>query len=244
MLEETDYVNEARNLQYFAEHLAPLSSCACPRFTASSVATRYSTMSRVRGLRLQEFLQTKPSQAVARPNRHWPHAFVFLSAFSGAGAARGPAPRQLPAQSRRHHQPRGFWVREISEAGGGPAVTPNSGLASGSTIAALFAEIIRVIFGPSVSPQAPRVRQAAWTRSGASTTYSIRCPTDPRARPGGPEVYGRFEGTRQTLLKNKFLSPEFLFLSRAESGMCQLAPHAAGPHAGPPKSPANGCLPS
>ena len=84
----------------------------------------------------------------------------------------------------------------------------------------LYAEIIRVIFGPAVSPGEPRTRRCM---NGIRRFYDEFHPltnhptvlelADPRFMKGLNEL-------AKTLLKNKFLSPEFVFLSRTESGMC------------------------
>jgi hypothetical protein len=39
---------------------------------------------------------------------------------------------------------------------------------------------------------------------------------------GDPKFMDGLKELAQVLIKNKFLSPEFLFLSRTESGMCML----------------------
>jgi predicted unusual protein kinase regulating ubiquinone biosynthesis (AarF/ABC1/UbiB family) len=64
ILEETDYGKEARNLEYFAEHLAPLPFVHVPTVHHELSTEQVLTMSRVSGLRLQEFLKTNPSQTV------------------------------------------------------------------------------------------------------------------------------------------------------------------------------------
>jgi hypothetical protein len=86
----------------------------------------------------------------------------------------------------------------------------------------LYAEIIRVIFGPKVSPEEPRVRRCM---NAIKRFYDEFHPLD-----AGPKVLeladARFMDSlgelAKTLMANKFLSPEFLFLSRTESGMCNL----------------------
>ncbi len=85
----------------------------------------------------------------------------------------------------------------------------------------LFAEIVHVIFGPRVSPDEPRVRRCMnEIRRFYDKFHPLEKPTlldlaDARFMDGLNEL-------AKTLLKNKFLSPEFLFLSRTESGMCLL----------------------
>ena len=64
ILEETDYVKEADNIEHFRKHLAPLPFVRVPKVHRELSCDRVLTMSRVRGTRLQEFLETNPSQAL------------------------------------------------------------------------------------------------------------------------------------------------------------------------------------
>jgi predicted unusual protein kinase regulating ubiquinone biosynthesis (AarF/ABC1/UbiB family) len=178
-------------------------------------------MSRVRGLRLQEFLQTNPPQAVRDQIGIGLTRLFFFQLFKMQALHADPHPGNYllnhdgtiglvdfgcvkylkPEVVRCYAQ---FWSREWVHD------------------AALFAEIIRVIFGPKVSPQAPRVRRCmAEIRRFYDTFHPLtNSPTalvlaDPKFMEGLNQL-------AKTLLKNKFLSPEFLFLSRTESGLCNL----------------------
>ena len=62
ILEETDYLKEARNIEHFRKHLAPLPFVRLPNVYRELSCEQVLTMSRVRGLRLQEFLKMNPSQ--------------------------------------------------------------------------------------------------------------------------------------------------------------------------------------
>ena len=62
ILEETDYVNEARNIERFGKALAPLGFVQVPQVHHDLSSDQVLTMSRVLGLRLQDFLKTNPSQ--------------------------------------------------------------------------------------------------------------------------------------------------------------------------------------
>jgi hypothetical protein len=86
----------------------------------------------------------------------------------------------------------------------------------------LYAEIIRVIFGPRVSPNEPRVRRCM---NGIREFYDEFHPLGPNQKPlelADAKFMDDLAKLAKTLVKNKFLSPEFLFLSRTESGMCNL----------------------
>jgi len=61
-MEETDYVNEAKNLKYFREQFADLEWVTIPRVYEELSSDRTLTMSFVEGRTLGSFLETKPSQ--------------------------------------------------------------------------------------------------------------------------------------------------------------------------------------
>ncbi len=221
ILEETDYTKEARNLQYFGEHLAPLTFVRVPKVHRELSCGQVLTMSRVRGLRLREFLKTNPAQAVrdqigagltrlfffqlfrARALHADPHPGNYLFDHDGGiGLVDFGCVKYLKPEVVRCYAQ--FWSREWVHD------------------AALFAGIIRVVFGPSVSPDEPRVRRCM---NGIRRFYDEFHPLTQGAAPldlGDPKFMEGLNQLARTLLKNKFLSPEFLFLSRAESGMCNI----------------------
>jgi predicted unusual protein kinase regulating ubiquinone biosynthesis (AarF/ABC1/UbiB family) len=221
MLEETDYLKEARNLQYFAQQLAPLAFVRVPRVHREFSCGQVLTMSRVRGLRLQEFLKTNPSPDVRDKIGVGLTRLFFFQLFRVQALHADPHPGNYlfnhdgsislvdfgcvkylkPEVVRCYAQ---FWSREWVRD------------------AALYAEVIRVAFGPDVSPDEPRVRRCM---------NEIRRFYDefhPLVNPpivlelADPKFMAGLNRLARTLLKNKFLSPGFLFLSRTESGMCNL----------------------
>ena len=221
ILEETDYVKEARNLQYFKEHLAPLTFMRVPKVHRELSCGQVLTMSRVRGLRLQEFLKTNPAQEVRDKIGVGLTRLFFFQLFRVQALHADPHPGNYlfnhdgsiglvdfgcvkylkPEVVRCYAQ---FWSREWVHD------------------AALYAEIIRVVFGPNVSPNEPRVRRCM---NGIRRFYDEFHPlTEPTAalELADPKFMDGLNELAKTLFKNKFLSPEFLFLSRAESGMCNL----------------------
>jgi predicted unusual protein kinase regulating ubiquinone biosynthesis (AarF/ABC1/UbiB family) len=86
----------------------------------------------------------------------------------------------------------------------------------------LYAEIIRVIFGSKVPPREPRVRRCM---NGIKQFYDEFHPLPPGAKPldlADSKFMDGLARLAKILITNKFLSPEFVFLSRTESGMCNL----------------------
>ena len=63
-LEETDYVHEAQNLEFFARGLAGLSYVSVPKARRDLTTESVLTMSFIEGAALDAFLQTKPPAAV------------------------------------------------------------------------------------------------------------------------------------------------------------------------------------
>jgi len=63
-LEETDYSNEAANLEFFGEKLRPLPWVRIPRVHRQWSGDRVLTISRLAGMPLPEFVVTKPSRAL------------------------------------------------------------------------------------------------------------------------------------------------------------------------------------
>lgn len=221
ILEETDYLREARNIEHFRKQLAPLNFIHVPHVYEELSCEQVLTMSRVRGLRLQEFLKTNPSQGVRDKIGAGLTRLFFFQLFRVHGLHADPHPGNYlfnhdgsiglvdfgcvkylkPEVVRCYAQ---FWSREWGHD------------------REAFAEIIDVIFGPKVSPDEPRVRRCMnGIRRFYDEFHPLKDPptvldlADPRFMDGLNEL-------AKTLLKNKFLSPEFLFLSRTESGMCLL----------------------
>jgi predicted unusual protein kinase regulating ubiquinone biosynthesis (AarF/ABC1/UbiB family) len=221
ILEETDYAREARNLEFFRKHLAPLPFMHVPKVYHELSCEQVLTMSRVGGLRLLEFLKTNPSRQLRDQLGTSLTRLFFFQLFRVQALHADPHPGNYlfnqdgtiglvdfgcvkylkPEVVRCYGQ---FWSRQWTHD------------------ATLFAEIIRVIFGPKVSPEERRVRRCMHE---IKRFYDEFHPLTER-----PVVLdlgdARFmEGLGQlakTLVKHKFLSPEFLFLSRTESGMCNL----------------------
>jgi predicted unusual protein kinase regulating ubiquinone biosynthesis (AarF/ABC1/UbiB family) len=221
ILEETDYVKEAKNIEHFGKALAPLDFIRVPKVHQQFSSDQVLTMSRVPGLRLQDFLKTNPSQelrdklgaALARLFFYQlfrvqalhadPHPGNYLFNHDGTiGLVDFGCVKYLkPEVTRCYAQ---FWSREWVHD------------------AKLYAEIIRVCFGPKVSPEEPHVRRCM---SAIRRFYDEFHPLDnpPRAlNLADSNFMDSLAKLAKILLKNKFLSPEFLFLSRTESGMCNL----------------------
>jgi predicted unusual protein kinase regulating ubiquinone biosynthesis (AarF/ABC1/UbiB family) len=221
ILEETDYLKEAQNIGHFQKKLAPLPYVRVPKVYPALGCDQVLTMSRVPGLRLQEFLATNPSQELRdKIGAALTHMF-FFQLFRVQALHADPHPGNYlfnddgtiglvdfgcvkylkPEVVRCYAQ---FWSREWVHD------------------PALFAEIIHVIFGPKVSPKEPRVRQCMNAIRRFYDEFHPLTEPSTKLELADPKFMDGLAELAKTLLKNKFLSPEFLFLSRTESGMCNL----------------------
>src|SRR5262249_3876544 len=63
-LEETDYIREAKNLEFFGASLSGFAYLTVPKVYSALTTDRVLTMSFVEGLNVAAFRQTKPSQAI------------------------------------------------------------------------------------------------------------------------------------------------------------------------------------
>jgi predicted unusual protein kinase regulating ubiquinone biosynthesis (AarF/ABC1/UbiB family) len=221
ILEETDYKNEAKNIEFYRKALAPLEFVHVPKVHHELSSDRVLTMSRVPGVRLQDFLKTNPSQAIRDKLADGLQNLFFFQLFRVEALHADPHPGNYllnhdgtiglvdfgcvkylkPEVVRCYAQ---FWSREWAHD------------------KKLYAEIIRTVFGPKVSPNAPHVRRCM---SEIKRFYDFYHPLG-----NPPKVLDLADGKfmealaelAAVLVKNKFLSPEFVFLSRTESGMCNL----------------------
>jgi predicted unusual protein kinase regulating ubiquinone biosynthesis (AarF/ABC1/UbiB family) len=221
ILEETDYTCEAGNLVEFRKALAPLPFAHVPEVHPKLSCDRVLNMSRLPGLHLHEFLKTNPPQELrdkigaalthlfffqlcqVRALHADPHPGNYL--FNRDGSISlvdfGCVKYLKPEVVRCYAQ---FWSREWVHD------------------EAIYADIIRVIFGPKVSPAEPRVRRCM---IGIKRFYDEFHPLDAGENAlelADPKFMESLTQLAKTLIRNKFLSPEFVFLSRTESGMCNL----------------------
>jgi predicted unusual protein kinase regulating ubiquinone biosynthesis (AarF/ABC1/UbiB family) len=221
ILEETDYRKEATNIEYFRKALAPFKTVRVPKVYPEFSCEQVLTMSRVPGRPLSQFLKTNPSQQLRDTLGAGLTRLFFFQLFRVRALHADPHPGNYlfnddgtislvdfgcvkylkPEVVRCYAQ---FWSREwVREP-------------------KLFADIIRVIFGPKVSPHEPRVRRCM---NEIRTFYDEFHPLDPEPAPLNLADTRFMDGLAKlakTLITNKFLSPEFVFLSRTESGMCNL----------------------
>lgn len=220
ILEETDYRNEAKNLEFFRKALAPLPFIHVPRVYPKLSGDRVLTMSRMGGKRLTDFLKGNPSQKLRDEIGEGLVRLFFFQVFKARALHADPHPgnylfnddgtiglvdfgcvKFLADESVRCYAQ--FWSRDWIDD------------------EPMYREMLRVILGRDRGREAG----ARKTMMAIKAFYDEFHPLD---RPnhvhdvGDPRFMDGVTELAKTLLQNKFLSPQFLFLSRTESGMCNL----------------------
>jgi predicted unusual protein kinase regulating ubiquinone biosynthesis (AarF/ABC1/UbiB family) len=220
ILEETDYSREARNIEHFRKALGPLKLVHVPKVFHELSSDQVLTMSRVPGLRLHDFLKTDPSHAIRDRLGEGLTRLFFFQLFCVKALHADPHPGNYllnsdgtiglidfgcvkflkPEVVRCYAQ---FWSREWVHD------------------SKLYAEILRVIFGSRMRPQDPHVRRCMNAiREFYDEFHPLKTPKPVNI--ADKRFMNALGKLAKVLVKNKFLSSEFVFLSRTESGMCNL----------------------
>jgi len=223
ILEETDYRREARNIDHFRKALDPLPFIHVPRVHPELSCDQVLTMSPVPGKRLPDFLADKPGQTLRDTIGTGLAHLFFFQLFRVQALHADPHPGNYlfnrdgtiglvdfgcvkflkPEVVRCYGQ---FWRRDwVNDE-------------------KLFAEIIHTISGPKVSPRNPSVRRCMnEIRAFYDEFHPLHPPGESRPLElADPKFMEGLVKLAKTLLRYKFLSSEFLFLSRTESGMCNI----------------------
>jgi predicted unusual protein kinase regulating ubiquinone biosynthesis (AarF/ABC1/UbiB family) len=221
VLEETDYRHEARNIEHFREALEPLPFVQVPEVHHDLSSDRVLTMSRSPGSILSTFLKSNPSQAIRdKLGVGLTHLFFFqlfrLNAlhadphpgnylFNRDGTISlvdfGCVKHLKPQVVRCYAQ---FWSRDWVR-------DPK-----------IYAAIIRVLFGHKAPSDPVRVRRCMNEIRRFYDKFHPLDATDHVLELGEPRFMDALAQLAKTLITNKFISADFLFLSRTESGMCNL----------------------
>jgi predicted unusual protein kinase regulating ubiquinone biosynthesis (AarF/ABC1/UbiB family) len=221
ILEETDYLREADNLEHFKKALAPLPFMRVPKVYRELSNGQVLTMSRVTGLRLTEFLDTKPPQALrdhfgaaltrlfffqlfrVRALHADPHPGNYLFNGDGTlGLVDFGCVKHLKAEAVRCYAQ--FWSRGWLQDD------------------KMYLEIIRILFGRDSAAKDPRIRRAMEEINRFYDEFHPLTENPEALDLGDPRFMDCLTDLAKTLIKNKLISPDFVFLSRTESGMCNL----------------------
>lgn len=221
-LRETDYLDEARNIEFFRQQFAPFDYIELPQVYPKLSNERILTMSLLRGVHIDEFLAKKPS---SRIRNRLGYQLAELYHF------------QL-RQARAFHadpHPGNYLFREDGTIGlvdFGCVKFSSPGLAQLADCfisrawlggEAEFNRMIPLILGPNASAKSAQARRIM---NAIIDFYNLIFPTD---TPGENEVdFGDIKfmrtltGLWDVAVRNKFVNPEFAFASRAELGLYNL----------------------
>ncbi|MCI0536677.1 MAG: AarF/ABC1/UbiB kinase family protein [Verrucomicrobiales bacterium] len=221
-LRETDYEQEADNIEFFREHLAPLEYMRLPRVYREWSGNRVLTMSFVEGQSLGEFMGGKPPRRLrnligerlaelyhfecrcAKAIHADPHPGNYLFASDGSiglvdfGCVKYFSPEF--AEIVRCFMGR-VWERGEDE----------------------YARMLRLTFGKKTSPSNAKAREMLDAAIDFfHVIFPSRKPGETEVNFGDPTVIGRLTEMFRKSIQNKITNPEFVFASRAELGLYNL----------------------
>jgi predicted unusual protein kinase regulating ubiquinone biosynthesis (AarF/ABC1/UbiB family) len=215
ILLECDYHNEASNIRRFADSMKAISYVRIPNVISALSGERVITMSLLGGDHLDAFLRTKPSQTTRDfLGQRLTELFCF-QAYKMHLLHADPHPGNYLFRPDSIGMLDFGCVTQIK-----PEVLQcirDFSLSKWNENDAVYRSMLKVIRGAGVSPRdrAPRrtldemikVYRKLYREDGTPTDFG-----DPRVLRDMTGLYGKMIGS-------KFLSPEFLFYSRAEMGL-------------------------
>ena len=221
-LRETDYQQEAKNIEFFRKHFEPLEFMRLPKVYREWSGDRVLTMSWVEGQSLEDFMRGKPSQRLRNligehlaEMYHYecrcvnaihadPHPGNYLFEEDGAiGLVDFGCVKYFSAE---YSQIVKCFMDRVWERG-----------------EAEYRRMMRLTFGKSASPSNPKAREML---DGAIQFFEMIFPS---RRAGEKEVYfgdakvlTKMTTMFRKSIQNKITNPEFAFASRAELGLYNL----------------------
>jgi hypothetical protein len=224
IMEETDYINEARNLNYFREQLAEIKWVTVPRVYPELSSDRTLTMSFVEGQSLSGFLEPNPSQQMRDL------VGARLVELFELQLRRLKALHADPHPGNYLFQPDGSigmidfgCVKRIDlDWGELCRFYEEWGWRENEAAAGRF---LRILCGPKAPykkarkllPDLEDWLQSQYPRG--SGDWFIGRKMEPAAKKRIADAKARFT---RTVLRNKLIEPEYVFLSRADGGLCFL----------------------
>ena len=220
LLEETDYLQEAQNVEFFRTELRELTYLSIPRVYPELSGDRVLTMSYIEGISLEEFLKGKPSAEMRNLVGHRLAESYYTQLH------------QLKALHADQH-PGNYFFRPDGSLG----------LVDFGCVKRLrldMSEIItsiadhswrrgeaeaRRLLGLIVGPGIP-YRRARKLLPLLEQSANFLFPQGPAANPvvdfRDPALLKLAESNSKQLFRDRLYPPEFAFVSRAEVGLCHL----------------------
>jgi len=219
-LEETDYINEGRNIDFFREQMKGFPYLTIPKVYWDLTTDRVLTMSFVEGETIAPFLETRPSQAVR--NRIGCRLFeLYLFQI-----------HHLHALHADPH-PGNYLFRNDGRIGlvdFGCVKRFSADVAELNRYVAdrvwlqgqeQLERMIVLIWGPNVSAAKARKMLAVFEEF-ANTLFPLPGTTRPLVDFGKPTLLNALGRNLRTAVRDRLTNPEFAFISRAELGLYNL----------------------
>jgi len=219
-LEETDYLHEARNLDFFAQGLAGLDYVAIPRVHWETTTERVLTMSFVEGEVVSAFLENEPTASLRNlvGERLVELYYYQLHRLRALHADHHPGNYLFQADGRIGLVDFGCVKRIAFDASSLIQGVVDKSWRRGDKQAR---QILALIFGSNVPYERARkmlptleVMAGIWHPQGEGR--------DPGTDFGKGELLQLLGGALKKSLQDKLANPEFAFISRAELGLYSL----------------------
>jgi predicted unusual protein kinase regulating ubiquinone biosynthesis (AarF/ABC1/UbiB family) len=221
-LRETDYQQEARNIEFFREELAPLAYMRLPKVFPEYSGDRVLTMSEVEGRSLDIFLKTNPSPQLRNLFGHHLVELYHFELRCVAAIHADPHPGNYLFCSDgtiglvdfgcvKYFSP-GF--REIVQC------FINRVWENGESESE---RMLRLLFGRKASLANPKARDMLTAAIELfQLIFPARRPGNTKVNFGDPEIITKMSQIFRKSLQSKLTNPEFVFASRAELGTYNL----------------------
>ena len=216
-LEETDYLHEARNLEFFAQGLAALKYVSMPKVHWDLTAERVLTMSFVEGEVVSAFLERKPPAAMRNliGERLVELYYYQLHRLRALQADHHPGNYLFQTDGRVGLVDFGCVKRITFDASALIRGCISRSWRQGDQQAR---EILGLIFGPRV-PYARARKMLAMLERMTGILYPEGAGVDPVVDFGKGESLEILGQALGEALRNKATNPEFAFISRADLGI-------------------------
>ena len=221
-LRETDYRQEAKNIEFFRKNFAPLEFMRLPKVYDEWSGDRVLTMSFVEGQSLGDFMRGKPSRRLrnligerlaemyhfecrcVRALHADPHPGNYLFSEDGTiGLVDFGCVKYFSAEYCRIVQ---CFMERVWEKGEGE-----------------YARMMRLVFGKGASPSNPKAREMLDASIRFfEMIFPSQTPGETEVNFGDPKVIGKLTEMFGKSIQNKITNPEFVFASRAELGLYNL----------------------
>ena len=220
ILEETDYLHEAQNLEFFRKELAGLAYLSIPQVYHELSGNRVLTMSFIEGVSLRDFLIGKPSSAIRDRigDRLAEMYYTQLQRLKALHADQHPGNFLFQSDGRIGLVDFGCVKRlriDITE------ITNSIISRSWRSSDAAARRFLALVLGAKMP-----LHRARKLLPAAEASADFLFPQGPSANPvvdfGDPKLFELAASNSKQVLGNRLMPAEFVFVSRAEMGLAHL----------------------